>query len=152
MSFFAINAMAAFGRQDVRLEMRTEPKASFTSTINTSVFRVLGDGSVYRAEFNSKGAMVSRKSFASVSTDQIDRINTLIEAARTGKIETEVHQIHCMAISGTFTIFSADNSSVLLEKSTLCQDPTLNTAPEAAELIKIVQKLAAEDSELLASK
>ncbi len=127
--------------QDVRLEVRTAPRSAIKGYQSDAVL-VLSNGQVVREVRDSKtNDLVKSAQVTTLSASEMNHIDELIEAARNGKIVTETSQIHCMAISLNDTTYTADNGKVFLLKSSVCQDPTENTAPEAKELVSQLSTL-----------
>jgi hypothetical protein len=104
---------------------------------------------------NSQGAVVGQVCRAvavnpcrttqvtTLSPNEIDTIDSLIEEARSGQIVVKDTGIRCLAMGTDKKTLTADNGKVfLLEESVICPaSEKVNTSPAAAELIQKLNDL-----------
>ncbi len=125
--------------QDIRLETTQKPNTPTLPVV--SVF-VLADGSVQRSSFLPISKMLPIvRTMGQLSVEEVDKIDNLIEEARTGEVVTDPVRAFCFAPSQFTMSSTADNQKVFLRSGDICSQVKRNTSPAAATLVTIIQKL-----------
>jgi len=125
--------------KNVRLEMTEVPA---TPTLSQVTVLVLADGTVERTSFSSASRVAPVVTVVDyLSANQVEHINDLVEAARSGKVVKLPTHAMCFRQPDFSPELTADNESVFLRSGTICEQQYENTAPEAVELSQIIENL-----------